>query len=324
MKDIILDCDPGQDDALAILLALGSADINLKAITVVGGNVSVDKCYLNAMKVLTFAGRTDIPVYRGANRPLKQNLTTLENVFGESGMAGTENWKIPKFFVPQENAVDFLIKTYSNANNYPHLCATAPQTNIAQALLKQPQISENIPGITIMGGCVFPEPLRGRMGNISVNGDDVYAEYNFAMDPEAADITLCSSIQKINLIGLDITRRVLYNGEVDTRIRKIGTKEAIMIADMLSAIGPDDMEDYAPVKKTPTDPIRALHDAVAMCYLVDDSIFKIEQIPIKIDLKNFRGQSLIAPEGRVVNVIRDINKQAFFDILCDSIANLKR
>ena len=322
-KDIILDCDPGQDDALAILLALGSTELNLRAITVVGGNADVNRCYTNAIKVLALAERLDIPVYKGAQKPLKQRLVTLENVFGESGLAGSESWPVPPFSIPKETATDFLVRTYIQTNDHPYLVATAPQTNIALALQKAPSIAYNIPGLTMMGGCVFPEPIHKRMGNITFDGGCSYAEYNFATDPEAADIVLTSGIAPINLIGLEVTRTVLYNEKIDQQLRKIGSFRAKAVADMLSIIGEDDKQDYASVKQNPTDPVRAIHDAVAMCYVVDSSIFTTEQIPLQIALKDKRGQSLIVPTGTPVNVITSVNQKAFFDRVCSAIARLR-
>lgn len=323
IMDIILDCDPGQDDALAILLALGSKNINLKAITVVGGNADVDKCYLNAIKVLALANRMDIPVYKGVKKPLKQDLITLENVFGECGMAGTDNWETPKFTIPQKTAVDFLVDAYSHGEIYPHLVAIAPQTNIALAIQKQPAIAKSIPNLTAMGGCIFPEPIHGRMGNITFDGGRSYAEYNFATDPEAVDIVLRSGIKEINLVGLEVTRTVLYNHEIDVQIRKIGSSQATAVADMLSTLGEDDIQDYAYLKKDQTDPVRAVHDAVAVCYLENPSIFSVEKMPLRIDLEDKRGQTILDHSGIIVNVIKDVDKKAFFNIVCESIANLK-
>lgn len=248
MKDIILDCDPGQDDALAILLALGSKNINLKAITVVGGNANVDKCYRNALKVLGLANRLDIPVYLGAEKPLKKELTTLEDVFGLCGMAGTEEWKVPNIPPQKERASDFLATTFS-INNQLNLCAIAPQTNIALALQKNPQIAQNISSLTVMGGCVFPEPIRGRMGNFLVDGE--YAEYNLGVDPLAADIVLKSGIKQINMIGLNVTKKVLYDEKIDAKLREMNSKITLATADMLSTVGNDDLIDYALLKKNP-------------------------------------------------------------------------
>ena len=316
MKDIILDCDPGQDDALAILLALGSQNINLKAISVVGGNVPVEKCRRNALRVLCLAERLDVPVYEGAPKPLRNALMTLENVFGESGLAGAESWPVPDMPPQKQGAIDFLTDSFSSATA-PLLCATAPQTNIALALRKNPKIAQNIPSLTMMGGCVFPEPVRGRMGNLPV-GDD-YAEYNIAVDPEAANIVLNSGIKQINMIGLNVTRKVLYNEKADTRLRQINSKIALAVADMLSTIGEDDVADYGPLRKTPSDPVRAIHDAVAMCYLEDPSVFTAEICPIKItDV----GQTLPDDKGVCVNVVTDVNAEAFFDILFQNIARL--
>ena len=324
MKEIILDCDPGQDDALAILMALGAKNICLKGISVVGGNVSVDKCRTNALKVLCLANRLDIPVYIGATKPLQGSLHTLEDVFGECGMAGTEKWIIPQINSPTQNATDFLIDTYTNKLSYPHLCVTGPQTNIALALQKNKTLVKNIPDMTVMGGCVFPEYIHNRMGNISFDNGKSYAEYNFAIDPEAVHFVLNSGIQAINLIGLDITRKVLYNDVIDKKIRTIQSQQAYAIADMLSTVGNEDNEDYANIKKHPKDPVRAIHDAVAMAYLIDNTIFTSEIIPIQIDLKNCKGQTIQDSSSVPVNVIRSVNIDLFFELLIECLTNLKQ
>ncbi len=322
VKNIILDCDPGQDDALAILLALGSKNINLKAISVVGGNVTVDRCYTNALKVLALANRLDIPVFKGALTPLKQKLITLESVFGQSGMAGSENWEIPNIPEHSQNAVDFLCNSFMPPSDLC-LCATGPQTNIALALQRKPFIAQNIQTFTMMGGCVFPEPLRGRLGNISFDNGKNYAEYNVAMDPDAVDIVFNSDIKKVNLIGLDITRKVLYNAQVEHHFKQLKNKVALAAADMLSTIGEDDIQDYAKLKKTPSDPVRAIHDAVAICYLEAPEIFKTQMLPLRIDLTEKRGQTIIDDKkGRPVNVITEVKRDDFFDVLLMSLKNL--
>lgn len=322
MKDIIIDCDPGQDDALAILLALGSKTLNLKAITVVSGNVTVDRCYKNALKILGLANRLDIPVYMGEKKPLKKELTTLECVFGESGMAGSENWENPIVQPSKKGAVDFLIEAYSDFKEGPMLSLIAPQTNIATALIKNPTLAKKIPEITIMGGCVFKEPVHGFMGNISFDGGKTHAEYNFAMDPHAVDIVFKSGVSNINLIGLNVTRKVLYDRFIDERLRKINSLVSKRVADMLTVIGQEDKDDYAVLKKESADFFRALHDAVALAYMEDRSIFKVEKLPVLIDLTKTLGQTIIDENGTLINVVTDVDKDAFFDLVCCAISNL--
>ncbi len=323
MKKIILDCDPGQDDALAILLALGSKKIDLEAITVVAGNAELKKCYVNVKKILSLAERLSVPVYKGATKPLTRDLVTLKDVFGECGMAGSKNWPIKDIPTQEKSAIDYLVDVYQTKEAHlPHLCAIAPQTNIALALQKNPLIAQQIPTLTIMGGCVFPEPIRKSTGNISFDGKQTYAEYNFAIDPDAAQIVLNSRIKQINLIGLDITRSVLYNQDIDKTIRNIPSQKARLIADMLSTIGEEDQKDYKKLKQSPTDPVRAVHDAVAIAYEIEPDIFKTDLLPLKIDMTGTKGRTVIDNSGVLVNVIRSVNKKAFFDLVVSAIKNL--
>jgi len=321
IKEIVIDCDPGQDDALAILMALGAKNIKVKALSVVAGNVGVDKTLQNACKILSLAKREDIPIYKGATKPLKQKHVTLEDVFGYSGMDGTSYWPCLKGNISSVSASDFLSDLYSSQSNI-HLCALAPQTNIAHALKRNSLIATNIPSLTIMGRCVFKEHIHNRFGNISYDGGKTYAEYNFATDPEAVHQVLSSKIKQINLIGLDVTRKILYNGEIDKKLRSIGWM-GISVADMLATVGPEDVLDYGVLRKNKNDPVRAIHDAVAMAYLIEPSIFVQEKIPLKIDLINTRGKTLIDDEGFLVNVIRKVNEKSFFDIMFQTLKNLK-
>lgn len=321
MKKLIIDCDPGQDDALAILLALGSKKVCLEALTVVGGNSGLENCYTNAKKTISLANKPFIPIYKGSSKPLVQKLVTLEQVFGESGLQGSEEWPLLDIQTQKKSAPEFLTDVYHTSSDIS-LIAIAPQTNIALAFQKNPLISQNIPSLTIMGGCVFPEPIHGLMGNISFDENKTYAEYNFAVDPEATQIVFNAGIKKINLIGLDITRDVLYNQEVDKSIRLINTLKSHLIADMLSTIGKEDEEDYKNLKQSKTDPVRAIHDAVAVAYEIEPDIFKTEMLPLKIDMTGTKGRTIIDENGIMVNVIRSVNKKAFFDLIIESIKNL--
>lgn len=128
-------------------------------------------------------------------------------------------------------------------------------------------------------------------------------------------------MKNINLIGLDVTRRVLYNQDIDRVLRQFGEKQKL-IADMLSTIGQEDRTDYAFLMKNPLDPVRAIHDAVAVAYLIDATIFKAEKIPLKIDMTHTKGQTLIKEGDCVVNVIRFVNEKSFFEIMYQTLQNV--
>lgn len=273
------------------------------------------------LKKFSLANCLNIPVFKGAEKPLNQELVTLKDVFGECGMAGSQNW--PLYDIPPQtkSAIDYLTTIYQSKNDIS-LCAIAPQTNIALAIQKNPHIAKNVPSLTIMGGCVFPEPIRGLTGNISFDNNKTHAEYNYAIDPLAAQIVLNAGIEKINLIGLDITRGILYNQDIDKAIRNCHSKKSCLIADMLSTIGKEDAEDYQNLKQNPNDPVRAIHDAVAIAYEIEPNIFKTEQIPLKIDMTGTKGRTIIDETGVMVNVIRNVHKKAFFELVIESINNL--
>lgn len=317
-----IDCDTGQDDAIALLFGLGSKNIDIRSISVVGGNVDVLQCARNTLQILELAGREDIPVYLGAERPLKRELESLPEVFGITGMAGAENWAAPQTTaVPLDNNLASLIEGKV-------LVATAPLTNIAKMIEGSPGTVEKIGHLIIMGGCVYPEPVHNRYGNFKPKDCLEYAEYNFACDPEATKIVFSSGIKNISLIGVDVTRTVLYNNKVEKDLLKIGNKSGIAAAQILSSVGTEDEEDYSSLKEFPKDPVRAMHDVVAMAYVDSPEIFEYEMLPIRISdepIPKTAGQTLIDKDyadHSAVKVITSINRQMFFQKLISNIANL--
>lgn len=319
---LLIDTDPGQDDAIAILLALGSETLDLKGLTVTSGNVGLAKCVNNALRVLEIGGRGDIPVYSGADRPLFNKPVFLEGVFGEDGLAGAEVLPTPNAQPSSIHAVDALLNTYQSASDTV-LAAIAPMTNIAMAIQKNPNIARNIPKLVIMGGCPYPEPLRGELGNIAIPDSPHLAEYNFAVDPHAADIVLRSGIADIHMIGLNVTRAVLYGEDMDRNLRKIKTKPALAIANILASVGEDDVVDYASVRKHNKDPVRAIHDAVALAYAEDPTIFKREQVNIIVPPTGKRaGQSIIDDAGIPITIAVSADNSRFEQLLLHNISRL--
>jgi len=185
---------------------------------------------------------------------------------------------------------------------------------------------ENINHLVIMGGCVFPEPIHQRFGNFKADGASEYAEYNFAVDPEAAQIVFSSGISQITLIGLNVTRGLLYNRSIENALLACGKFCAGRAAKILSSVGEEDLIDYAAVKEDPSDPVRALHDIVAMVAVDNPEIFTFEQLPIRIRLDNEgAGQTVIdhiCPDHPNVNVAVNVNKKAFYDIFINTISRL--
>ena len=324
MKNLIMDCDTGQDDAIAIILAVASKKFNIKGITTVGGNANVENCTINTLKILELLGINNIPVFKGEQKPLYKELKTLECVFGESGMAGGNDLKVLQLKPEKISAFEFIKKMLEEKDNITDLqvCATAPLTNFGKLFLENNNLSSKIDEITIMGGCPFPEPIRNEMGNILIGDGLEKAEYNCWNDPEAFDIVLSSNIKNINIVGLNITRAVLYNYKYDKKLREIDTILSKRVADILSTIGDEDREDYKSVKKFKDDPVRAIHDVVAVAYMIDNSIFTTELLPIRVELsnRNKKGQTLIDNKnGKLANVVTSIDKDKFFELFIETI-----
>ena len=327
-QKLIHDCDPGQDDAIAIISTLASPRWDVIGVTVVGGNVKVGQCASNARKILALCGKPNVPVYEGAAKPLKRKLVTLEHVFGESGMAGGDDLPDPGPMTQSKHAIDYLIETLSLSKERVFICATGPLTNIATALQKKPEIASSIEQLVIMGGCVFPEPIRGEMGNIEVEGTTGKAEYNFAMDPEAAQIVFASDIQNIALIGLNVTRKVLFSTKWQKAFYDIPNKVAHKAADILSVVGAEDHIDYGHIRTFSDDPVRAVHDVVAAIYLDRPELFKTERMHVKIitgAAPNIAGQSLPAQatDGGAsrypITVITDCSSDEVFGVLVEKL-----
>ncbi|PIZ32131.1 MAG: hypothetical protein COY40_00025 [Alphaproteobacteria bacterium CG_4_10_14_0_8_um_filter_53_9] len=324
MIAIHYDCDPGQDDVIAIMYVLGSGKVDVQSLSIVGGNADVKQCARNAQQILDITGFSHIPVYVGAARPLARPLVSLPEVFGESGMDGAGYLPDPSTPPEEENAVDFMLK-----GTTPKVwVATGPLTNMALALQKNPQLAQHIEKLIVMGGCVYPEPIHGQLGNYKVPGTEGFAEYNFAVDPEAARIVFESGIKDITLIGVDITRTVLFNHKIEKALRENKKACAVLAADILSTVGPEDHQDYADCKDFPEDPVRGMHDVVAIAYLTDPELFQSEMLPLRIITEGppyVAGQLLIdeeRPDHPAVRVVTDMDRTKFLEKLIRNLNTL--
>lgn len=212
MKKIILDVDTGIDDALGILLAISSDEIDLMGITTVSGNIDVDSSTNNTLRVLTLIGKVDeVNVYKGATKPMNRNARYATEVHGNSGMAN-QLLDIDVNYKNIMSAEDFIIKTVKENPNEITIVMTAPETNLAQALKKAPEIESLIKEVIIMGGVVTGK------GN-----ESPVAEYNIAIDPEAADIVFNSKF-KVSMVGLDVTKKALLT---DSHIDRISDDSTV-------------------------------------------------------------------------------------------------
>lgn len=262
MKKIILDCDPGHDDAIAIMLAGRSKDIDLLGITVVAGNQTLDKTVKNAIDVVS---TLDLPtkVYRGSSEPLvRKQQRIADEIHGESGLEGPIFDKTD-LKQESEHAVIFINNTIRESDEKITLVATGPLTNIALALKMDPSVKQNIDEIVIMGGSY-------QHGNISPA-----AEFNILADPEAASIVFNSGIPVV-MVGLDVTRQVLVTSDVMDRMRKIDNKASKLFIDLMEFFNKA-QKDVFGWEGGP------LHDPLTIAYLLDPSVIKTKFMNVEID-----------------------------------------
>jgi len=259
---IILDCDPGHDDAIAILLAAHHPDIDLLAITTVAGNQSLDKTTLNALKVCSLANIRDVPVARGMDRPLVRPARHAANIHGESGMDGPDIPE-PNIEPVAQHGVDLLIDLLMNSDGDITIVPTGPLTNIATAIRREPAILPRIKAISLMGGAIG---VGNRMPG---------AEFNIWADPEAAAIVFeCG--RPLTMSPLEVTHQALATGEVLDRLRAANRPVASFAADLLIFFG----GTYRKVFGFPAPPV---HDPCAVAAVIDPDILQAHTIHVEIE-----------------------------------------
>jgi purine nucleosidase len=304
---IILDCDPGQDDALAMLLALASPDeIELLAVTAVAGNVPLALTEKNARKVLELAARTDIPVYKGCHRPLVETLETAEYVHGKTGLNGVELPE-PSVALAPGHAVDAIIDiVMTAAPKSVTLCPTGPLTNVAMAMLKEPELAPRLKAIVLMGGAIG-------LGNVTPA-----AEFNIYVDPHAAKLVFESGVP-LTMLGLDVTHRVLVNRPRLEAIRAIGTPVGLAAAGLVDFFNRFDSDRYA-ADGAP------LHDPCVIAWLIDPTLFSGKPCHVAIEtVGSSKGRTNVdwfPREHREPNamVIDQVDSDRFFALLIERLA----
>ncbi|MBV6549853.1 nucleoside hydrolase [Acinetobacter soli] len=307
-RQIIIDTDPGQDDAVAILLALASPELDVLAITTVAGNVPLSLTSVNARKVCELAGRPDIPVFAGCDRPLKRPLITAENVHGKTGLDGIELPE-PKMQLRPEHSVDFLIETFRRAPEKSiTICSLGPMTNTAQALLKAPDIATRIERIVLMGGGFFEG------GNITPS-----AEFNMFVDPDAAKVVFAAGIP-LTVIPLDVTHQALTSKEWVDGLRKMNNKVGPAVAAWTDFFERYDMEKYGS-EGAP------LHDPCVIGYMINPELFTGRWINVEIETDSPLTVGATVADwwnvtGRKANAefLRSIDRDAFFQLLSERLA----
>jgi inosine-uridine nucleoside N-ribohydrolase len=305
---IHLDCDPGHDDAIALLLALASPEVDLVGVSTVHGNQTLEKTTVNALKLLEFVGRTDVPVAVGADRPLRREPFVAEYVHGESGMDGPA-LPAPTTAPVAEHAVDFIARVVRESDEPVTLVPTGPLTNIGLFLARHPEAAARVERIVLMGGAIGE-------GNVTPA-----AEFNIWADPEAADRVFSSGLD-VTMVGLDVTHRAIFGPEPTARLQAAGRVGA-MVAELLDFYGRFHREAYG----WDGSPI---HDAVAMAHAFRPGILETVHTGVRVDCGEElgRGRTNVDLRGRVgwepnAHVAVEIDADAFIELLVERLSSLE-
>ncbi len=301
---ILLDCDPGHDDAIALLLALASPEVELLGVTTVAGNQTLDKTTANAIRVLEFVGRGDVPVAAGADRPLVRPQYVASYVHGETGLDGPD---LPAAQAEplDRHAVDFLADKIREHDGGVTLVPTGPLTNVALLLALHPDARPE--RIVLMGGAIAE-------GNVTPA-----AEFNIWADPEAAARVFADGID-VTMVGLDVTHKALFTS---AHVGRLAGRVGRMVAELLEFYGHFHKEVY----NFDGSPI---HDAVAVAYVIRDDLVKTEHLNTEIDVESelCRGRTVVdlwRRSGREPNshVGVDIDADGFLDLLIERLNSLQ-
>jgi len=308
-RRIIIDCDPGHDDAIAIMLAYGSPAIDLLAVTTVAGNQTLDKVTHNARVVATVCGMTGVPIAAGSAVPLVRPLMTARNIHGETGLDGPV---LPDPTVPLDDrhAVDLIIETVMGSDpGTITLVPTAPLTNIALAIRKQPAIIERVAEVVLMGGGYSK-------GNVTPA-----AEFNIAVDPEAAQAVFTAP-WKVTMVGLDLTHQALATPQVRQRFSALGTQAGTFVADILEFFA----GSYRADQGFDAPPV---HDPCAVARVIDPSVMTVAPAHVEIELAgrlttgmtvtDFRGRNGATMD---TDVAITLDVQKFWDTVVTAVAGI--
>lgn len=310
-RKIIIDTDPGQDDAVAILLALASPDeIDVLGITAVAGNVPLPLTQKNARIVCELAGRADVPVFAGCDAPMRRKLVTAEHVHGKTGLDGPD-LPDPAMALQDVHGVDFIIDTLRDApEGTVTLCPLGPLTNIATALDRAPDIAGRIEEIVLMGGAYF------EVGNITPA-----AEFNIYVDPEAAQIVFRSGIP-VTVMPLDVTHKALTTRPRVEAFRSLDTAVGHAVAEWTDFFERFDKEKYGS-EGAP------LHDPCVPAYLIRPDLFSGRHVNVEVETSSHLTLGMTVADwwrvsGRAPNAMfmGDIDANSFFDLLTERLARL--
>ena len=309
-QSLIIDTDPGQDDAVAILLALASPEINLLGITTVAGNVPLALTQENARKICDLAGRTDMQVFAGLDRPLVRPLVTAEHVHGRTGLDGPV-LPDPETPLQEQHAVDYIIDTLRREPaGSVTLAPIGPLSNIAMAMQRAPDIIPRIRQIILMGGAYF------EVGNITPA-----AEFNIYVDPHAAQIVFASGVPVI-MMPLDVTHKALTRTDRVAALRAIGNRTGVAVAEMLEFFERFDEAKYG----SDGGP---LHDPCTIAWMIAPDIFNGRPCNVEIETASPLTMGMTVVDWWQVSsrphnalVIGDLDADRFFALITERLANL--
>lgn len=300
-KNIIIDCDPGIDDALSLLLAFSAGNINVKAVTSVFGNVDVDKATENIIRLYDLAGKRKCPrTGKGAAESLAGMGYKPRFVHGADGLGNT-NLPLPDKKVEIEDGFE-LIRDVLAEGDVDEVVALGPLTNIASILVEEPVLKEKIKQITVMGGAVFTS------GNATES-----AEFNFYQDPEAAKVVLNAKVP-IKLISLDATRKILYSRQTLAKIKK---SKSSKLAELVNGMIEFSLDYY---KKYLKRDGLYLPDVLAMCAVIDEQIGEYKNISLDVDIEKERGKVFDNLDAaNTILYLEEIDKNRVMDMLINGL-----
>ncbi|NNG03790.1 MAG: nucleoside hydrolase [Inquilinus sp.] len=309
-RPIIIDTDPGQDDAIALLLALASPELDVLGITTVAGNVPLALTEVNARKVCELAGRSDAKVFAGCARPMLRPLVTAESVHGKTGLDGPD-LPAPTMPLQPEHAVDWLVDTLmAAADGSITLCPLGPLTNIAMAIVREPRIVPKIREIVLMGGGFFEG------GNTTPT-----AEFNIYVDPHAAHVVFTCGA-RLTMHPLDVTHKALMSKAWIDSLGKLGTKVGAAAAAMLTFYERFDMEKYG-------EDGGPLHDPCVIAWLLRPELFGGKECAVRIETGSelTMGQTVVDWWGvtgleKNCTVINRIDSDGFYALILERLARL--
>jgi purine nucleosidase len=311
-RRIIIDTDPGIDDAVAILLALAAAEeLEVLGIVAVAGNLPLALTERNARRVCELAGRSDVQVYAGCARPLLRPLVTAERVHGET----SENRLLlpePTMSQQPQHGVDFMIEALRAAEpGTITLCALGPLTNIAMALVKAPDVAGNLREVVVMGGAGFD------LGNVTPA-----AEFNIHVDPHAAAVVIDSGVP-VTMIPLDVTHQVLTTPPRLEALRALGNRCGAAVADLLTSFESNRRPEVG-------SRVMALHDPSVIAYLLRPNLYEGREVNVAVETQSplTIGMTVVdwwGVTGRRANVrfMNTVDAEGFYDLLTERLSRLR-